>query len=61
MRRPVAAGAAPRRHRAESFDELTRDRMNQEMLRLWEARGLSIAFVTHSIEKAVRLSIHRMT
>lgn len=39
-----------------ALDEITRDRMNLELLRLYEHRGLSIVFVTHSIEEAVFLS-----
>ncbi|MDR7513001.1 MAG: ABC transporter ATP-binding protein, partial [Armatimonadota bacterium] len=39
-----------------ALDEITRDRMNLELIRLAEARGLTIVFVTHSIEEAVFLS-----
>ncbi|MGH7264889.1 MAG: ABC transporter ATP-binding protein, partial [Candidatus Rokuibacteriota bacterium] len=39
-----------------ALDELTRDRMNRELLRLFEGRGLTIVFVTHSIDEAIFLS-----
>lgn len=39
-----------------ALDELTRDRMNLELVSLFEERQLTIVFVTHSIEEAVFLS-----
>jgi NitT/TauT family transport system ATP-binding protein len=39
-----------------ALDEITRDRMNNELLGLFEGKGLTVVFVTHSIEEAVLLS-----
>ncbi len=39
-----------------ALDELTRDRMNEELLRLQREHGWTVVFVTHSVAEAVFLS-----
>jgi NitT/TauT family transport system ATP-binding protein len=39
-----------------AVDELTRDRLNGELLDIWQRTGAAVLFVTHSIEEAVYLS-----
>ncbi|MDE2335542.1 MAG: ABC transporter ATP-binding protein [Rhodospirillales bacterium] len=40
-----------------ALDEITRERLNADLLRLWREQALTVAFVTHSVYESVFLSM----
>lgn len=39
-----------------ALDDFTRREMHDELIRIWEARGITVVFVTHSLPEALYLS-----
>lgn len=39
-----------------ALDAITRETMNDELLRIWDTLGQTVIFITHEIEEAVYLS-----
>jgi NitT/TauT family transport system ATP-binding protein len=39
-----------------ALDEITRARLNDDLLALWHAQGFTVVFVTHSVWESVYLS-----
>ena len=39
-----------------ALDQITRERMNLELLRIWGQTGMTVVFVTHNIREAILLS-----
>ncbi len=56
----TSAGDGPQRLLMDepfaALDAITRDVLQGELLRVWEATGTTIVFVTHDVREAVRLA-----
>ena len=39
-----------------ALDAMTRERLQEELLEIWRSTGLTVIFVTHSIEEAIILA-----